>query len=215
MNRKIEGFGIVGIIVIAVGLVIVGLVGWRVWDGMKSKDSSNQTSVGANTEVADPYVGWKTYTSSLAGYSIKYPSDWTARITTGNNGLETLFIVSPDKFEIRLDSSNETTDSSADVCGSTCLATNTLTNFTAPKYGSLKISADKQGAGNGSIYALNLLAPSGSLSIVSPTKSNATTTVTGNFQGWTEEKQTQETLEQFTGSSSVKTSIQIYKSLAY
>ncbi len=44
MNRKIEGFGIVGIIVIAVGLVIVGLVGWRVWDANRTKESSNTTT---------------------------------------------------------------------------------------------------------------------------------------------------------------------------
>lgn len=219
------GFGIVEVVIAVAVIALLGFIGWKVYDVLKNKPTSATTtnrqgsssSSGGTTTTtpADPYAGWKTYTSSVAGYSVRYPSGWSVRTTTSNSGDETLFITSPDQFEIRLDSGRETTDPSADVCGSTCLATDTLTTFTAPKYGKLMISADKQGAGGGSLYALDLFTSSGSLSIVSPTKTNITTTATGLFQGLSEQQHDQETLGGFTGSSSVKTAQLIYESLAY
>ncbi len=52
------------------------------------------TETEAETNIAtDPYAGWKTYTSPLSGYTIKYPTDWVitaagtkAEVFTNNNG---------------------------------------------------------------------------------------------------------------------------------
>lgn len=230
-SRKAAGFGIVEVIIIVAAVVLVGFVGWRVYEAIKSKpttgvsttnqSASNSNQTGSEHPTSDPYAGWKTYMSSVAGYSVKYPSDWTIRTSSGD--YESAFITSPDKFEVRLDSFardssygvNTLATNPTGTCGATCLATSTLKTFSAPKYGSLAISADKQGAGGGTIYSLDLLTASGSFYVASPAKASVTTTVSGTYRGWTPEQQTQETLEQFTDSSSVKTAQLIYESLAY
>lgn len=46
--------------------------------GQSATISATPTSTPTITPTPDPYATWKTYTSTEAGYSIKYPPDWTA-----------------------------------------------------------------------------------------------------------------------------------------
>lgn len=78
-------------------LVIVGLLGgtgWYVWHSKNNADKSAKNAEAANsststsskkqtstTTTADPYAGWKTYTSSMEGFTFKYPNTWTLKDT--------------------------------------------------------------------------------------------------------------------------------------
>jgi len=42
------------------------------------------TTATTGTTVADPTAGWKTYTDTVFGYSVKYPADWTKGVLAGS-----------------------------------------------------------------------------------------------------------------------------------
>lgn len=89
------------ILIIAVALVLLGGAAFA-WNSMhkSAATSEDKTAPKETTEekeeakvAADPYAGWKTYTSPLSGYTIKYPADWVVsaagtkeEIFTNNNG---------------------------------------------------------------------------------------------------------------------------------
>jgi hypothetical protein len=229
-----KGFGLVGLLVIVVVLVAIGGAGTYVYhrDHMAKTVVATSTdgerpartgSTGSKTATTNVYAGWSTYTSSVAGYSIKYPSNWTVSSSTNNGGAEDARITSPDNFEIELLSftktsayGTETLESNpTGACGSTCLESDKLTTFNAPKYGTIELDAQVQGAGGGSINTLALYAPSGSGYLASPTSTGALTTVSGVFQGQSEQDSTNQTLSAFMSNATVKTAELVYESLAY
>ncbi|HKR81646.1 MAG TPA: hypothetical protein VJR27_01460 [Candidatus Saccharimonadales bacterium] len=77
-----EGFSIIEAIVIVLVVAVLGLAGWLVWrQGHQPKktvnSSASQTSKQhSNTQIANPYAGWKTYRLEN-GLSFKYPADWS------------------------------------------------------------------------------------------------------------------------------------------
>jgi hypothetical protein len=234
-DSRAKGFGLVGLLLIIVVLAVVGGTGvyvYRKEHKVKAPVSNVSANAKAPTQIGkssnmtttiDPYVGWSTYTSSVAGYSIKYPANWTVRSSTNNGGAEDTRITSPDNFEIELLSFTKTSaygdetlkSNSTGACGSTCLQNDKLTTFNAPKYGTIELDAQVQGAGGGSINTLALYTPSDSGYLVSPANSDVLTTISGVFQGQSEQESTGQTLSAFTSNATVKTAELVYESLAY
>jgi hypothetical protein len=78
---------VIVILVIAL-LSVLGFVFWKNFIDKKpvvKNDESSKTK-DVKSQAKDEYEGWKTYTSSRDGYSIKYPSDWLAVNETSNDG---------------------------------------------------------------------------------------------------------------------------------
>ncbi|MBI4092307.1 MAG: hypothetical protein HY420_00085 [Candidatus Kerfeldbacteria bacterium] len=59
-------------------------------------NANNNTNANSNTNTAtDLTAGWKTYTNTTFGYSIKYPSDWKANESTGTLKADNVGFQSP------------------------------------------------------------------------------------------------------------------------
>lgn len=90
MKRQLgqQGFGLIGIAIMAVLLLAGGAVAWRVYasrnhrgDAQQSQTATNNassatTATKTTTATKDPYVGWQSYCSDVGGICFKYPSDW-------------------------------------------------------------------------------------------------------------------------------------------
>lgn len=92
INRTLfqKGSAHVVIIVILV-IALLGILGFVFWQNFVDKKpvaKNNESSIteGTKSQPKDEYEGWKTYTSTRDGYSIKYPSDWLAINETSNDG---------------------------------------------------------------------------------------------------------------------------------
>jgi len=59
--------------------------------------SSTPTGVAASTDSAT--AGWLTYTNLQAGYSAKYPADWTVNESVGGNGELVTMFMAPDNAQ--------------------------------------------------------------------------------------------------------------------
>lgn len=80
---------IVIIIILVVALLgVLGFVFWQNFIDKKPVTKNDESSKNENTQnqPTDEYEGWKTYTSTRDGYSIKYPSDWLAINEVDNDG---------------------------------------------------------------------------------------------------------------------------------
>lgn len=84
MKANQKGFSVVEILLVIVVIGLIGGAGWYVWQS-KNKNNSEQsntqtteqtTKTTTETQKPDPYAGWKTYTSTVEGFSFKYPADW-------------------------------------------------------------------------------------------------------------------------------------------
>ncbi len=93
-NQK--GVAVVPIIILlVVGVVIVGAVWYTLLLPKTPAGNTNTSQVVTNTNTAantnttaDDTAGWKTYTNSAGGYSIRYPSEWLTGITSGITSTE-------------------------------------------------------------------------------------------------------------------------------
>ena len=72
------------IIMLIFVLVVVGALAWFVWDFKSTPDSADETSVSTTSHNVVP-TDWKTYTSTTAYYSFKYPADWTVSAKGGED----------------------------------------------------------------------------------------------------------------------------------
>jgi hypothetical protein len=64
-TQKTAGFGVIGVVVVAVALV--GLVAWRFYDASKGKAASRTLSTSGSQAnkpqpIVDPYAGWQSAT---------------------------------------------------------------------------------------------------------------------------------------------------------
>jgi len=86
-SQKNSGNASVVVIIILV-VILIGALGFIFWQSFVNKKTTD-TPMASNTtesESANPYIGWKTYTSNNSGYSIKYPKDWLALKETVQDG---------------------------------------------------------------------------------------------------------------------------------
>jgi uncharacterized protein (UPF0333 family) len=156
--------GALPILVLVLVVVLVAVIGVAAYNfnQVRKKDSQSvNTSLSPNSSpataaspAADPTANWKTATLTMAKYSIKHPGDWAYRTSTNNGGAETIYITSPNKFEISLTSFTQQSGYGQDTLKanpsgtcSACPATNSSEAFNAGGYGSLSLDAVTYGAG--------------------------------------------------------------------
>lgn len=231
MKKDIKGFTLeyilfsVVIIVIAAVAVTLALThhkkstnnSTRGTTGSSSQSAQNTSS---NSQSTDPYAGWKTYTSTMAGYSLRYPSDWSLKSSVNNGGAEDTILTGPNGFEVTALSFSKSSSywqqlGSSAECGSDCQTINQTTTITVPGYGKLDIDATTGGAGGGTVNELLLLPSTSNTLVASPTKSGIYTTLKGVFQRLSQQQQTAMTSNQFLASTDTKTAASIYESLSY
>lgn len=90
MNKKQRGFSAVEGLLIIVVIAILIFIGWSAWKARHKDEVKPSTSTSTTTKPQEPkhedeYAGWKTYTSSGEGFSIKYPADWTMKKGAANS----------------------------------------------------------------------------------------------------------------------------------
>ncbi|HEU4967016.1 MAG TPA: hypothetical protein VFT53_06110 [Candidatus Saccharimonadales bacterium] len=125
MKRQNDsGFSVVEALLTLVAVAVVGVSGYLVYINhnktqitpVATNKASTPEKNGANSSATvDPYAGWRTYSSSAGGYSIKYPPTWTLNASPAGaiNG-EVLITSSSAKNEsfgvwlMLLDNSNST-----------------------------------------------------------------------------------------------------------
>ena len=86
-------------LLLAAAIAIIGLLGVYYWDTMQELDNTSlpswvpvhhvtptPTTTVTPTTTTDATTGWKTYTNSTYGFSIKYPSSWTVKDTIQKSG---------------------------------------------------------------------------------------------------------------------------------
>lgn len=79
------------VIIVILVIALLGMLGFVFWQNFVDKkpvaknDESSMTEDN-KSQPKDEYEGWKTYTSTRDGYSIRYPSDWLAINETSNDG---------------------------------------------------------------------------------------------------------------------------------
>lgn len=103
MKFNNKGFGLVGILLVIVAIVAIGAGGWVVYHHehkakpvstvtatakVKTASTKKQTSSPKKTvtQPANPYAGWKSYTSTVGGLSFQYPSTWSLAEYTNHVG---------------------------------------------------------------------------------------------------------------------------------
>ncbi len=71
LKKNQSGFGGAELLLIIVIVALLGVVGWLVY-----KDNHKTTPIATSktTSATDPTSGWGTFTSSLGGFSFKYPT---------------------------------------------------------------------------------------------------------------------------------------------
>lgn len=77
-KKSESGFGVVGILLVVVIIVLISSVGWLVYKNHnKVTKTITNTKTATMTTAQNPFAGWKTYTNSTYGLSFKYPSQWS------------------------------------------------------------------------------------------------------------------------------------------
>lgn len=177
MTKKLrdKGFGLVGSLLIVTIIAALGVGGWLAWHAKhptkkpssvattsSQKNASSSSSGSTTTAQADPYPGWKIYSSTTLGLSFRYPSTWT--VQSGSEDQSGTEINSPVDdgyyFSIQLASGSEQ-DISQNFLGNapgTTLATLSAANKT-PLY----LVAQTSGP-NGQVTGIGLATTPGSAS---------------------------------------------------
>jgi hypothetical protein len=224
LNKNSHGFIFLEIIILFLGIGIIGFVSWYVWSSKTKADRSltaaaaTELATGKVSAQADVYADWKIYKSAAAGYSIKYPPDWSLRNSTNSSGAETAYVTSADGFEVELLSFDKTSqyglqilrDDPTNECNlPNCLKSTDLKNLRIPGFGTGKVTARTQVSGNDKSNVLVVTTNSGSGYIKSGKIAGIYTIVAGEYQNDTQ------TQADFARSSSVKTAILMYQTLKY
>lgn len=91
LSLKSDGFTVVEFALVIVTLAIIGVAGYFVAKHVdKNKPIAATTtasttkakSTTATTKTANPYAGWKSYTTAYEKISFNYPSNWTLKDTS-------------------------------------------------------------------------------------------------------------------------------------
>jgi|GEM_PF-5167359 len=111
-----NGFSVLEAILILVIIVAITGVGWFVWHSKQIADKNLSSTNSSNpvfkrdtkaktatteqnpTQPANPYAGWKKYTSSFEGLSFEYPPNWqsvTPKITSPDPSADSFEVQGP------------------------------------------------------------------------------------------------------------------------
>ena len=130
-----KGFSTVESVLALVIVVLIGTVGYIVYDNHITKTAvvpsttvTNSSATPAKTTTAqNSYAGWQSYTLKYEKLSFKYPASWTAQDDSGSQGLtpnaDSVTLTSSDGFSVNIndgwngggDSLNLATDSTVSV----------------------------------------------------------------------------------------------------
>lgn len=137
-----SGFSIVEAALILVLVACIGAAGFMVYRNHNKTAKNNSTA--ANTvksdtssktaTASDPYAGWKTYTSSTEGFSIKYPADWALKTGATNESgvfdptLDAATITGPHDFTLSYTINKPASSFTCANCSFTLLDTIKLKN---------------------------------------------------------------------------------------
>jgi len=96
LNQK--GFSALELILIVAVVVLIGVVGWLIYnDQSKTKATNQQNTTNQNstktTTDNDPYEGWKTYSDSSV--ALRYPVGWTVKDLSQGSGQLWTQIIAP------------------------------------------------------------------------------------------------------------------------
>ncbi len=103
MNANQNGFSVVEILIVTVVVVLLGAVGWSVYDRQKNKtlETSNTQIATQKDETpkqeAKPvvlYEGWQSFNNPKLTFTFQHPSDWKADVFD-ENGLFSVTIIAP------------------------------------------------------------------------------------------------------------------------
>ena len=90
MNNTHTNGSVFVVIIVTLAIAIIGVLGFVLWQNVTNNESvqvnTEKKSATAPVELNDPYEGWKLYSSSRDGYSIKYPSSWFFTPETEGDG---------------------------------------------------------------------------------------------------------------------------------
>ena len=225
LNNNEKGFGIIeGLLIVAV-VVLLGYVGYMIYENHNKTTSSATTANTATTTPAkttttvDPYAGWKTATSTRAKFSVKYPTNWTYSETVGDKDNVEHIVLDSSSFHITMDSFNGSDVSNGgnpDTKCNDCQKTTNTATFTAGKLGSVNLETITYTLDSGMGNGLVLRQADGTYYITSPT---ATGGIKTDFRGISKLNSLQdyqnETATQFAANPDLATAKLILKSVSY
>lgn len=84
-NKSSDGFGVVGVLVLAISVGVISFAGWTVYKAQtKTQTATNtQTSTQSTKDVQQKTVTLsKTYTDSVGNFAVKYPASWSLKSST-------------------------------------------------------------------------------------------------------------------------------------
>lgn len=79
LNKDTQGFSVVELLLVIIIIILIGFVGWYVYHTdhkTTTATTSTKTSVKPPSTSTGSSSSLQTYTSTLGGFSLKYPSDW-------------------------------------------------------------------------------------------------------------------------------------------
>lgn len=211
-----KGFSAIETVIVVVIIAIIGLGGWWVWkhdQKPKTTESGNSTANNkrsSGSQAADPYVNWKSATSTMAGFSIKYPTDWTYSSIMGKDNAEHITILSP-HIQITMNSYNDASDTKCNDC----VQTLNSTQFNAPGFGAINLKQIVYKLDSGAGQALILEQPDSTYYLKSKLHPGVSTTFRAISVLDSEQTYQSESSAQFTANSDYKTAQSILKSISY
>lgn len=223
-----RGFSVVMALVIVVIVAALGMGGYFVWhknkqtakttSNTKTSQNSSSGSTGKQPSQTDPYVGWKTAKSPRAGFSIKYPSDWTYAETVGMNDNVEHVTIDSSKFHIMIDSYNgkelANGGQPATVCPDCLQATSSL-SLSVSNLGPVDLKTTQYKLDSGEGNALIFERPDSTYYISSPVDTNVTTSFRGISMLGSEQAYQTESTAQFVSNPDYAVAQKIFESVAY
>jgi prepilin-type N-terminal cleavage/methylation domain-containing protein len=232
INQK--GFSVVEILIVIVVVGLLGVAGWFVYGHQKSTKQSSTTQAKSATSSSketstsvDRYAGWKTYKSSVEGFSFRYPADWELSNTLDardTSTKESAALKASNNFTLSFDVYSPSDVAREFVCAN-CVF-NGATKLETPNYGkSLYLVVDSNVVNNQPFQTLSISeygkrdeqALKGWPYYTSKTNPGYVVRWSGSYSrpGEAGEELLYSTYDDFIGKPEVKTAKQILESLAY
>lgn len=171
IRKNTSGFSAVEALIIVLVLVVLGGVGYLVYKNhhkttkTTANNANTTTPTKKTTPQADPYEGWKTFTSSKEGLSFRYPANWTIQTQTCVNAVtqaagECTNIRTPQSanspYIFNINYNWNADDEASKTSNNTYVTSSTPLNITGSKT-PLYLAASNVGSGDKLIYGLDVV----------------------------------------------------------
>ncbi len=224
-QQRQQGFAVLTGIIIIVVLIALAGGGWYLWRNRHKSinvTSSNQTTGNSSqttqNNTTDPYQGWSASTSSRAGFTFKYPTNWSYASSVGSKDNVEHITITSEHFIINMDSF-----SGQDVANggqpnrtcSDCLQTINSDSINISKIGPVDLKLITYKLDNGQGNAIVLQQPDGTYYISSPSHAGIKTSFRGISVLPTEQAYQAESPDQLKNNPDYETAKKILESIAY